>query len=327
MTENLKAEYSAIPTIEVEVQPLDEKDNPVGEPYIISSKDGVIDLGHSVLTTWEFLLRVQAENEHRPERGFAITSSFSDPEWGSGRPWPNATVTYFFDHGTLDEEERSWMVGAMQRMTAGTGISFRRVDDNTWNRFWHWLGFSGYLYINEQDLGNSTTTGDPITGMASLGKMGCSFLRMDDDSMRDRREDYFNHEMGHVFGLLHEHQRYDRDDYVRVVPTDTDHRKMTESRRYCRILWIFDCRTVSNTTHYSTPYDFQSVMHYPSQAEVITLRNGGIWYDWHQNMHLWGEDNGMTWFSLWDIYTIKRLYGISPNPEPTDDPVAVPYHR
>ena len=153
MTENLKAEYSAIPTIEVEVQPLDEKDNPVGEPYIISSKDGVIDLGHSVLTTWEFLLRVQAEKEHRPERGFAITSSFSDAQWGSGRRWPNATVTYFFDHGTLDAEERSWMVVAMQRMTAGTGISFRRVDDNTWNRFWHWLGFSGYLYINQQDLG------------------------------------------------------------------------------------------------------------------------------------------------------------------------------
>ena len=105
-------------TIEVEVQPLDEKDNPVGESYTITSKDGVIDLGHSVLTTWEFLLRVQAEKEHRPERGFAITSSFSHPGWASGSRWPNATVKYFFDHGSLNAAERSWMASAIRRTTA-----------------------------------------------------------------------------------------------------------------------------------------------------------------------------------------------------------------
>ena len=136
--------------------------------------------------------------------------------------------------------------------------------------------------------------------------------------MNARREYTFNHEMGHVIGLLHEHQRYDRDRYVRVVPTDSDHRIIPERRWHCRF-WFFDCRYVNNTTHYGTPYDFQSVMHYESQAGVITLKNGGIWYDWYQNRRLFGEDNGVTWFSLWDIYTIKRLYGISPNAEPRTD--------
>ena len=33
------------------------------------------------------------------------------------------------------------------------------------------------------------------------------------------REGLFNHEIGHVFGLLHEHQRPDRDTYIRVPAT------------------------------------------------------------------------------------------------------------
>jgi len=43
-------------------------------------------------------------------------------------------------------------------------------------------------------------------------------------------------------------------------------------------------------------------MYYESQAGVITLKNGGIWYDWYQNRRLWGEDNGMTWFALGHLH-------------------------
>ena len=34
----------------------------------------------------------------------------------------------------------------------------------------------------------------------------------------------------------------------------------------------------------------------------------------------WGDENGNTWFSPWDIYTIKHLYGITPNTRPNFTP-------
>ncbi len=317
LTERLRAEYDAVPRIEVEVQPYDAEGSPVGDSYVVASKDGVMNLGFSAFSTWEFLLLLQAKEEHRPERGFAIQSSWAHDDWGSGNRWPNATVKYVFDEGALTPAERSWMTEAMARMTAGTGITFRRVN-NVIDSFLHLICVSSnHVWISKRQLG-------AIGGRASVGKTGCSFLYMDIEAVNARREYTFNHEMGHVLGLLHEHQRYDRDRSVRVVPTDSDHRIIPERRWHCRF-WFFDCRYVNNTTHYGKPYDFQSVMHYESRAGVITLKNGGIWYDWYQNRRLFGEDNGVTWFSLWDIYTIKRLYGITPNPEPTDHPVAVPY--
>ena len=263
LTEKLRAEYHAVPRIEVDMQPYDEEGNPVGDSYAVSSKDGVINFGFSAFSTWEFLLLLQAKQEHQPERGFAIQSSWRHSDWGSGNRWPNATVKYVFDEGTLTPADRSWMTEAMARMTAGTGITFTRVN-NVIDRFLHLICIrSNHVWISKRQLGTTP-------GKASVGKIGCSFLYMDTEAVKDKDEYHFNHEVGHVLGLLHEHQRYDRDRYVRVVPTDSNHRTIPERRRYCRF-WFFDCRYVSNTTHYSTPYDYHSVMHYPPEAGKITL--------------------------------------------------------
>ncbi len=69
LTERLRAEYDAVPRIEVEVQPYDAEGSPVGDSYVVASKDGVMNLGFSAFSTWEFLLLLQAKEEHRPERG------------------------------------------------------------------------------------------------------------------------------------------------------------------------------------------------------------------------------------------------------------------
>lgn len=318
LTEKLRAEYDAVPPIEVEVQPYDEEGNPVGESYVVASRNGVINFGFSAFSTWEFLLLVQAKQEHRPERGFAIESSWAHESWGSGNRWPNATVKYTFDHATLSPADRSWMTEAMARMTAGTGITFRRVN-NVIDSFLHLICLSSnHLWISKRQLG-------AFDGQASVGKIGCSFLYMDIDLTDGARKEYvFNHEMGHVLGLLHEHQRYDRDRHVRVVPTDSDHRKIPERRRHCRIFGIFDCRTVRNTTHYGTPYDYHSVMHYRPKAGKITLNEERrrLWKRRNNNDD-WGHVNGDTYFTPWDIYTIKILYGMSAS-RPTYTPVATP---
>lgn len=61
------------------------------------------------------------------------------------------------------------------------------------------------------------------------------------------------HEIGHAMGMIHEHQRPDRDKYVRVYWSNIDRDK----RNY------FSKSYVVNTYG---PYDFNSIMHYDSKA-------------------------------------------------------------
>ena len=129
------------------------------------------------------------------------------------------------------------------------------------------------------------------------------------------REEYFNHEMGHVLRLLHEHQRYDRDDSVEVGPSDSNYNKIPRLSRRWFLWWSW---YVENSTTFGTPYDFHSIMHY--DRSDITLADGGDWDVYEENNEVWGDENGGTWFSPWDIYTILRLYRISPNPRPDFTP-------
>lgn len=303
--EKLERKYEAIPTIEVTVQPLDKKGTRVGDSYVIVSEDGVLNLGYSVLTAEEFLLLVQAEEE-RTAHGFAIDDDWSHEDWGPGTPWPRDTVSYFFDTDTTSSSQRAWMRSAMSRMRNGTGIRFRESNDpEWWLELWHSFACSNELSILTRELSGS--------GMATVGRRSKSTLTMDPQYATNERA--FNHEMGHVFGLLHEHQRYDRDYYVRVQRGGSNYEKIPRLRE-TRFLWFrwYD----EHSTTFSTPYDYHSIMHY---ARDIRLRsNNEVWDINENNNREWASVNGNTWFSPWDIYTIKRLYGITPNGRPNFTP-------
>ena len=308
VVEKLEGKYDAIPTIEVKVQPLDKNGDPIGDWYTIASEDGFLNLGYSILTAEEFLLLVQAEQD-RADRGFAIDEDWSHRQWGSGRPWPSDTVRYFFDTDTTSSSERDWMESAMGRMENATGMSFEEAEGpEWWLELWHSLFASDDLSILTEELGNST-------GWATVGRTGRSRLVMDDDHVQD--EEHFNHEMGHVFGLLHEHQRYDRDDYVRVGPTGSNYVEIP--RRVRHRFFLFTWYTDHSTT-FSTPYDYHSIMHYPENTGITLGSNGREWDVNEYNNREWGDENGNTWFSPWDIYTIKSLYGITPNRTPNFTP-------
>lgn len=177
----LEREYAIIPTIKVEMQSLDSGDNPIGDRYIIESEDGFLNLGHSILTSAEFLYLVQAQKPSA-ERGFAIDDDWSHQSWGSGRPWPSDTVTYFFDTDTLTRSERDWMRRAIRRMQNGTGVRFRESSLPEW---WLEIWQTGFASSELSILKTQFPGGK--TGEATVGKIGRSRLQMDSDYVTNER--------------------------------------------------------------------------------------------------------------------------------------------
>lgn len=91
------------------------------------------------------------------------------------------------------------------------------------------------------------------------------------------------HEISHVIGLIHEHQRSDRDLYVRIDPNDKDPN------------WI----RLPESVNQGLPYDGSSITHY------------GL--DWQGREAGWinGANPGQQWSKLSDsdIKSICGLYG------------------
>ena len=325
LADELAAAYAALPPIEVTVQDLDESGEPVGEPHVIRSVNGIIDLGFQTYTVAEFLLRAQSQAEVRPD-GFVIGTHYES----GAKLWPSDTVKYFFD-STIDNpgSVRSWMWWKFHYTQHATGIVFKEYD-NTSSRLYEWERQSSpYLRVARKELGC-----DPFcfAGQATIGKVKQSLLYIDDDLALDEKdgEPTFYHEAGHVIGLLHEHQREDRGYYVYVYRTGSNYDRIFQYRnkRIC-YFWIFCFWTaVQNSTMYDTPYDYSSVMHYLTEDGSIKLRArdgeswkaGDIWDVRKHNKRTWGDVNHNTFFTPWDIYVIKRRYGITPNPKPKYTP-------
>jgi len=114
----------------------------------------------------------------------------------------------------------------------------------------HMRGASDYMKISKKVLPGRA-------GQATVGKVRYATLEMHSAGVEN--ENTLNQEMGHVFGLLHEHQREDRDTYIRVPYTGSDYDIIRHDNRYW-FLWF--SWTQPNATTYATPYDYHSVMHY-----------------------------------------------------------------
>ncbi|XP_065652528.1 meprin A subunit alpha isoform X5 [Hydra vulgaris] len=66
------------------------------------------------------------------------------------------------------------------------------------------------------------------------------------------------HEMLHAMGFLHEQQRCDRDSYIEIVKTNINNFVGGAINAMAQ----FECYYSIQQTHYSTPYDIFSIMHY-----------------------------------------------------------------
>lgn len=161
------------------------------------------------------------------------------------RPWPRGIVPVAFDP-SVTPPQRDLFLQMCRRWAArapGVGCVVRTVEAVALNVLSS-PGFNG----GQATLGYSPVFRRELTIGASV--WGNSLVL---------------HELGHVFGLIHEHQRPDRDTYVAIDLSNV----IPEAR------WIYDILDVGLSQTYG-PYDFLSVMHYSPFAWAITLSRPNI---------------------------------------------------
>jgi hypothetical protein len=194
--------------------------------------------------------------------------------------WPDGIIAYIIDPG-VDE---NLINAAIDHFHTRTNIRFVKSGPE---------GFGIPIY---------PTTGDEdLASVGDLGLLGVYIAPW--STLPD-----VIHEFGHVVGLLHEHQRTDRDQFIEV----------NQNNIAPEYLWAFE--VMDKSTSDIGEYDFLSVMHYSSLAGSVNGQPTMTKLDGS----LIGINQGL---SAGDIAAIEALYpelGPSPIPAvPTPPPIPI----
>jgi hypothetical protein len=149
------------------------------------------------------------------------------------QPWPEGVIPY--DISKLTEDQQALVKRAMQRwMDTGARITF--IPRTNQIEYVHFTG--------KTDAGNNTSYDGFREGALVDVNITAFWWR--------QAEWMPAHELGHVLGFHHEHQRWDRDDFVTI---HYEHIKPGREHDYD---WI----PKTNWIVSSTAYDYRSIMHY-----------------------------------------------------------------
>ncbi len=193
------------------------------------------------------------------KRGFYCSQSAF--MW-SNTLWKDGKVKYRIAGGVSAKEE-SIILGCMKKWEdASEGkIKFSRYRNSFWNRF-RWKYFlSRHVQISvDANIGNSwATLGEQVRAQLHIDNE--YFVKKDDGSLafdKEVIESEILHEMGHILTLFHEHQRNDRDEYIKVnydrAAVVNNWSKEKATAQYGKIN-LYEHKITNE-------YDYKSIMHY-----------------------------------------------------------------
>lgn len=215
---------------------------------------------------------------------------------GSAKKWPEARVCYQIDQDVNQQP----ILKAMEHWTDRTGMQFLPCQKSQnsngccapcgeyirfikGNGCWSFIGrqsdscaFGGQLL----STGSSCTTGNII------------------------------HEIGHALGLLHEHTRIDRDQYIRV-----DEGNIQQSQMH-----NFEIR--GKQVSGNGKYDYDSIMHYGNWAFAVNHKNPTIWpIDSNGNRREDVSIGQRESLSEGDVQLISSIYGLKIQPSQKQEEV------
>lgn len=148
-------------------------------------------------------------------------------------PWPGGVIPY--DFSKLSEAQQALAKRAMQRwMDTGARIIFVPRSNQV-----------EYVYFTGDTNAGNNTSHDGFRRGARVDINITAFWWRQAEWMPA-------HELGHVLGFHHEHQRWDRDEFVTI---HYEHIKPGREHDYD---WIPETNWIVS----STAYDYRSIMHY-----------------------------------------------------------------
>nr|CAH0101535.1 unnamed protein product [Daphnia galeata] len=149
--------------------------------------------------------------------------------------WPNAKIPYIISV-SYNQKQRKIIAFGMKAFHNKTCVRFvRRTTEKN------------YIIIKKTGEGCWSDIG--MTGLRQT-------VSLDDKCILSESPGIVMHELLHVLGFYHEHQRPDRDKYVSINLDNID----PKNRDYFEKVKIWDFRVVRFA------YDYGSVMHYPADA-------------------------------------------------------------
>jgi hypothetical protein len=160
-------------------------------------------------------------------------SAHVDTQAKKPQPWPGGVIPYHISK--LTPEQQSIVKRGMQRwMDTGAQISFvPRTNQEEY-----------VFFTSNLTNGNNTSLVGYKKGTRAEINITAFWWRQE--------EWMIVHELGHVLGFHHEHQRWDRDDYITVHYENIKTGRSSDYDRIERTNWIVS----------SLPYDYRSIMHY-----------------------------------------------------------------
>jgi hypothetical protein len=186
----------------------------------------------------------------------------------SGR-WPGGKVNYRW--GSLSEDHKKAVLTAMNdwRNSTGGEVYFNELSNSGWNNFQVFIHAIGVVNIFDYNFSDNKS-GDANVGYGG----GEKALRIKTGLYGQELIRTSRHELGHVLGLKHDHQRYDRDNYLIIKETDSSYNKVPKyisgwRWEYVRVRigwWTISIPypvfwEQKNSTVYGS-FDFESIMLY-----------------------------------------------------------------